>query len=92
MHTRWKSRSWKNFSRDPGHEGGMFDGGPIFVNIQNPTSPILEGGFSDTGYCHDAQAVIYNGPDSDHVGKKLLLEVMHSTLILLTLAIKVIQF
>ena len=61
------------FSRDPGHEGGMFDGGPIFVNIQNPTSPILEGGFSDTGYCHDAQAVIYNGPDSDHVGKEIII-------------------
>ena len=61
------------FSRDPGHEGGMFDGGPIFVNIQNPTSPILEGGFSDTGYCHDAQTVIYNGPDSDHVGKEIII-------------------
>jgi len=61
------------FSRDPGHEGGMFDGGPIFVNIQNPTSPILEGGFGDTGYCHDAQAVIYNGPDSDHVGKEIII-------------------
>ncbi len=65
--------SGRNFSRDPGHEGGMFDGGPIFVSIQNPISPVLEGGFSDTGYCHDAQAVIYNGPDSDYVGKEIII-------------------
>ena len=63
----------RSFSRDPGHEGGMFDGGPIFVNIQSPTSPFLEGGFSDAGYCHDAQAVIYNGPDSEHVGKEIII-------------------
>ena len=63
----------RNFSRDPGHEGGLFDGGPIFVNIQNPTAPVLEGGFSEAGYCHDAQAVIYNGPDSDHLGKEIII-------------------
>jgi len=61
------------FTRDPGHVGGLFDGGPIFINIQNPTMPILEGGFSDTGYCHDAQAVIYNGPDNDHLGKEIII-------------------
>ena len=63
----------RNFNRDPGHEGGLFDGGPMFVNIQNPTAPILEGGFSNTGYCHDAQAVIYDGPDSDHIGKEIII-------------------
>ena len=61
------------FTRDPGHEGGLFDGGPVFINIQNPLIPIIEGGFSDAGYCHDAQAVIYNGPDSDHLGKEIII-------------------
>ena len=45
----------------------------MFVNIQNPTAPIFEGGFSNTGYCHDAQAVIYDGPDSDHIGKEIII-------------------
>jgi choice-of-anchor B domain-containing protein len=39
------------FNRDPGHHhGGIFNGGPIFINIQNPTSPFLVGGFEDEGY------------------------------------------
>ena len=63
----------RSFSRDPGHEGGLFDGGPIFINIQNPTSPVMEGGFSGVGYCHDAQAVIYDGPDSEHIGKEIMI-------------------
>tara|TARA_B100001939_G_scaffold171270_1_gene147649 strand:- start:376 stop:1854 length:1479 start_codon:yes stop_codon:yes gene_type:complete len=64
----------RNFSRDPGHEsGGLFDGGPIFINIQNPTNPVLEGGFSEAGYSHDAQSVIYNGPDQDYIGKEIII-------------------
>ena len=63
----------RSFTRDPGHEGGLFDGGPIFVNIQNPLAPVMEGGFSDAGYCHDAQAVVYNGPDNEHIGKEIII-------------------
>ena len=47
-------------------------GGPHFVNIQDPLNPINEGGFPGAGYCHDAQVVIYNGPDSDYTGRELL--------------------
>jgi len=47
-------------------------GGPHFVNIQDPLNPINEGGFSDAGYCHDAQVVIYNGPDTDYTGREIL--------------------
>lgn len=32
-----------------------FGGGPHFFNIQNPSSPIDEGGYSTAGYSHDAQ-------------------------------------
>ncbi|GIR22400.1 MAG: hypothetical protein CM15mP36_16070 [Flavobacteriales bacterium] len=63
----------EDFTRDEGHEGGLFEGGPIFVNIQNPLAPVMEGGFSDTGYCHDAQAVVYNGPDDEHLGKEIII-------------------
>ena len=48
-----------------------YSGGPHFINIQNPLNPIGEGGFS--GYSHDAQVVTYTGPDSDHVGKEILI-------------------
>jgi len=50
---------------------GTFSGGPLFVNIQNPTSPNGEGGFA--GYSHDAQVVTYNGPDSDYTGREILI-------------------
>ena len=62
------------FNRDPGHHhGGIFNGGPIFINIQNPTSPFLVGGFEDEGYTHDAQVVNYNGPDADYIGKEIFI-------------------
>ncbi len=50
-----------------------FNGGPHFVNIQNPTSPVAAGGYSDDAYSHDAQVVTYNGPDTEHIGKEILI-------------------
>lgn len=50
----------------------QFNGGPLFINIQNPTNPIVEGGYSDGGYSHDAQVIIYNGPDADYTGKEIM--------------------
>ncbi len=48
-------------------------GGPIFVNIQNPTTPFIEGFMIEGGYSHDAQVVTYNGPDTDYTGKEILI-------------------
>ncbi len=48
------------------------NGGPHFVNIQNPLNPIGEGGYAGEGYSHDAQVVIYNGPDTDYTGREIL--------------------
>ena len=48
-----------------------FDGGPHIINIQSPTNPQFAGGYAAENYTHDAQIVIYNGPDSEHVGKEL---------------------
>ena len=56
-----------------GASGNEFGGGPIFINIQNPTSPFIEGGFSEAGYSHDAQVVNYNGPDLDYTGREILI-------------------
>lgn len=49
-----------------------FGGGPHFVNIQDPLNPVAAGGFSDDNYCHDAQVVIYDGPDADYAGREIL--------------------
>jgi choice-of-anchor B domain-containing protein len=49
-----------------------FNGGPHMVNIQDPLNPVFEGGFSFTQYCHDAQVITYNGPDSDYTGREIL--------------------
>ncbi|PNQ74994.1 regulator [Hanstruepera neustonica] len=48
-----------------------FSGGPHFINIQDPLNPFAAGGFS--GYSHDAQVVTYNGPDTDYIGKEILI-------------------
>ena len=50
-----------------------YGGGPHFVNIQNPTSPVAAGGYSTDAYSHDAQVVMYDGPDADHQGKEILI-------------------
>lgn len=55
------------------NRNGPYQGGPLFINIQNPASPVSEGGFGDGGYSHDAQVVTYNGPDTDFTGKEILI-------------------
>ena len=54
------------------NRSGPFSGGALFINIQNPTSPVSEGGFAAGGYSHDVQVITYTGPDSDHTGKEIL--------------------
>lgn len=48
-------------------------GGPMFIDITNPTSPVASGEYTGDGYTHDAQVVTYDGPDPDHQGKEILI-------------------
>ena len=48
-----------------------YSGGPHFVDISNPLSPLAAGGYSGNGYTHDAQVITYNGPDSDYTGREI---------------------
>lgn len=48
-------------------------GGPLFINIQDPINPVIEGSFREGGYSHDAQVITYNGPDLDYTGKEILI-------------------
>jgi choice-of-anchor B domain-containing protein len=50
-----------------------FNGGPHFINIQNPIAPVAAGGYAADAYSHDAQVVTYNGPDSDYSGQEILI-------------------
>ncbi len=51
----------------------QFNGGPIFINIQDPVNPVGEGGYAMDAYSHDAQVVTYNGPDSDYTGREIMI-------------------
>ena len=50
-----------------------YGGGAIFINIQDPLNPVIEGGFSEGGYSHDAQVITYNGPDTEYTDKEILI-------------------
>ena len=50
-----------------------YSGGPYFIDIQNPTQPRPVGGYAASSYSHDAHIITYNGPDTEHVGKEILL-------------------
>jgi len=39
-------------------------GGLYMIDISNPVEPEFSGCFSSDGYVHDAQCVVYNGPDN----------------------------
>lgn len=46
-------------------------GGLHMIDITTPTSPVFAGCYSADGYTHDAQCVVYNGPDTEHLGKEV---------------------
>ena len=46
-------------------------GGLHIVDISNPLNPTIMGDFASDGYTHDAQVVVYNGPDSNYSGKEI---------------------
>jgi len=48
-------------------------GGPIMIDISDPTNPVAVGQYTADGYTHDAQVVTYDGPDADHIGKEILI-------------------
>ena len=63
-----------------GSGGGETCGGALhMVDIRDPRNPTFAGCFADPetgnngsgGYTHDAQCVIYEGPDADHAGREV---------------------
>ena len=61
-----------------GDGGETCGGGLHMIDIRDPKSPMFAGCFSDpatgrqkTGYTHDAQCVLYRGPDEDYQGREI---------------------
>lgn len=50
----------------------LASGGLVAFDISEPDDPVLVGDYGEAGYTHDAQAVIYNGPDEDYQGQSLV--------------------
>ncbi len=48
-------------------------GGLHMVDMRNPENPSFAGCFRDDGYVHDAQCVVYHGPDAQHAGSEICL-------------------
>jgi choice-of-anchor B domain-containing protein len=68
------------FAYSVGSSGGgeTCGGGLHMIDIREPTDPSFAGCFQDastgrqrTGYSHDAQCVIYHGPDEDYQGREI---------------------
>lgn len=47
------------------------DGGLHMIDINDPVDPQFAGCYSDNGYIHDTQCVVYRGPDRDHLRKEI---------------------
>ncbi|MEM7351567.1 MAG: choice-of-anchor B family protein [Acidobacteriota bacterium] len=60
--------------------GNVCSGGLHIVDVRDPINPAKAGCFSGDGYTHDAQCVIYQGPDAEHQGKEICLASNEDTL------------
>lgn len=62
-----------------GSSGGTTCGGGLhIIDIRNPRNPTFAGCFADpntgwnnTGYSHDVQCVVYDGPDATYLGREV---------------------
>ena len=48
-----------------------FQGGMHILDLADPVAPVFLEGFSEQGYSHDAQVVVYDGPDTNYSGKEI---------------------
>ena len=58
------------------------------MDIVNPTSPQAAGCFGADGYTHDAQCVVYSGPDNEHLGKEICFAYNEDTLTIVDVSVK----
>lgn len=61
---------------------GCGQGGLHIVDINDPINPVFAGCFDADGYTHDAQCVIYAGPDADYQGNEVCFNANENTITL----------
>lgn len=47
------------------------NGGLHMIDVRNPRQPSFVGCYADDGYTHDAQCVVYHGPDTRYTGHEI---------------------
>lgn len=60
--------------------GDTCNAGLHFVDLMDPLAPVGAGCFSQDGYSHDVQCVVYAGPDEEHRGREICLASNEDTL------------
>lgn len=63
-------------------------GGLHMVDIANPLIPTNAGCYSADGYTHDVQCVVYNGPDTSHVGSEICIASNEDTVTVVDVTVK----
>lgn len=63
-------------------------GGLHMVDITTPSAPTFAGCFADDGYTHDAQCVIYDGPDSTYQGREICFNSNEDSLTIVDVTVK----
>ncbi|KAI9680509.1 MAG: hypothetical protein M1817_003949 [Caeruleum heppii] len=63
-------------------------GGLFMVDVKNPAKPTSPGCASEDGYVHDAQCVIYDGPDAKYQGKEICFNYNEDTLTIMDVTSK----
>jgi choice-of-anchor B domain-containing protein len=56
------------------------EGGLHMIDLRRPARPTFAGCFSEDGYTHDAQCVVYRGPDEDYQGHEICFAANEDTL------------
>ena len=49
------------------------------VDVSDPAAPFSPGCVPNDGYVHDAQCVIYTGPDTQYTGREICFGQSHSS-------------
>ncbi len=50
---------------------GTLRSGLVFFDLTDPTNPKTLGGTGNAGYVHDAQCIVYRGPDKKYNGREI---------------------
>ncbi len=60
--------------------GRLYNGGLTILDLNDPTNITEIGDFRADGYTHDAQVVMYSGPDTDYTGQEIVFASNEDTL------------